>query len=541
MDAELFVHGPRHAFYGKQEEAAYSTLFDDSSITDEVRFIVEIRKGNDNKLYTYYSYCRYGNVTDIDGRSGAYLGITLRLDVYYTNLRAIYTILDATFYRGVVELLVKKVPTGFQYIVSNFESTTPLILEKIEKPLGILLGNIISISDVVSIDNSFKLAGKAYLHGIDDTQAKECRLSEMRTTGKIVFASSSPIEQLQTIIDQCNRDKQAYAESKREEIDDLKSNILSITTKASETTNKLIAAETENKRLNSENSVLRQEITSFKEERDSIRALKEEKGGLAKSLQETEYKVSNLGRQLEKAQIELKRSQSLKEELALSNKENNELRKQIYALTKEIKSLKRGFTQSDSKGEMSNKFAKEFPKSCNTLRLALPQSTDTDREATLENPNPLQEEDKTERVFYFYIKKYRLPVISFFCGALLFGIIGYFIGLGIAKSFDRNGEEAPLETVLPYKRDASLFPDETKITEYMKISPPEFKTGKNIDVLIHPEEDIQDATWQIIGPCKIARASSQLIRFIPYSKGEYTISYVRNDTIVLQRKIVVRK
>ena len=93
MTAELFIHGPRHAFYGKRDEVAYSQLFDDSQIKDNVRFIVEIRKGSDGKWYTYYNYCRYANVLDIAGRNGAYLGITLRLDVYYANLRNVYTIL----------------------------------------------------------------------------------------------------------------------------------------------------------------------------------------------------------------------------------------------------------------------------------------------------------------------------------------------------------------------------------------------------------------------------------------------------------------
>ena len=59
MEAEFFIHGPRHAFYGKQEGNQYCQLFDNSQIKDEIRFIVEVRKAENGKFNTYYNYCRY--------------------------------------------------------------------------------------------------------------------------------------------------------------------------------------------------------------------------------------------------------------------------------------------------------------------------------------------------------------------------------------------------------------------------------------------------------------------------------------------------
>lgn len=262
MNAELFIHGPRHAFYGKQDEASYSTLFDDSSIKDEVRFIVEIRKNTDNKWYTYYNYCRYGNVCDIDGRNGAYIGISLRLDAYYTNLRAVFTILDAIFCKAAVGLLVQKVPSGFQYMVNNFESSKSQILEKIEKPIGVSLLQILSTQDVVPIDGSFKTDGKPNLHGIDDIQFKERRLAEMRATGKIIFASSVPTEQLQACIEKNDRDKQAFIDSKKQEIARLESSLTSASNEINVLREKLSHSETECKSLSGETSRLKQEFSS---------------------------------------------------------------------------------------------------------------------------------------------------------------------------------------------------------------------------------------------------------------------------------------
>lgn len=283
MNAELFVHGPRHAFYGKHDEQSYSTLFDDSSVKDEVRFIVELRKGADGKWYTYYNYCRYSNVTDVDGRGGAYLGITLRLDAYYSNLRVVYTILDAVFSKGAIGLLVKKVTVGYQYLVINFESIKSLILEKIEKPLGALLSNIMAASEVLPIDATFKPGGKAFVRGIDDTQFIDRRLAEMRASGKIVFASSVIEEHKQVIIDQCERDKQSLAESKQLELSKLEEKLNLSADQLSLALSRLKSAQDHVRRLQDEVDNLQNVLSSFEEEKRNIELTKEGKASVNKN------------------------------------------------------------------------------------------------------------------------------------------------------------------------------------------------------------------------------------------------------------------
>lgn len=193
MTAELFIHGPRHAYYGPQSEAAYSQLFDNSQIKDDVRFVVEIRRGADGKNYAYYNYCRYNNMQDIDGRSGAYIGISIRLDAYYTNLKAMFVVLESAFNRGSIGLLVDKVPDGYRYCVASFDQVKQQILEKIEKPLGVLLSNLYNPSEFLSIDSSFN-TGREILKAIDDTGAVNARLKDIRSFGKIIFASAVPTE-----------------------------------------------------------------------------------------------------------------------------------------------------------------------------------------------------------------------------------------------------------------------------------------------------------------------------------------------------------
>lgn len=194
MDAELFIHGPRHAFYGKSEDSPYCQLFDNSRVKDQIRFVVEVRKGGSGKWYTYYTYCRYANVLDIDGRNGAYIGLTIRLDAYYANLRNIYTIIEATFHAKVVGLLVKKSGNAYQYLVGDFKHSQQSILNNVEKSLGAMLNGIISPSDVFPIDASFTTGGTEIIKGLDDNLYSAARMADIKRTGRLVFASSTEIE-----------------------------------------------------------------------------------------------------------------------------------------------------------------------------------------------------------------------------------------------------------------------------------------------------------------------------------------------------------
>lgn len=204
MNAELFIHGPRHAFYGKQEESQYCQLFDNSQIKDEKRFVVEIRRGRDGKRYVYYNYCRYANILDIDGRNGAYIGLTIRLDEYYSNLYNLFSVLDVIFNAKVVGLLVKKSGNNYQYIVSDFRNSQQLILDNIERNLGTLLTGLIS-QEVFPIDSSFATDGIEVVKGLDDNKFSDARMSDIKKTGKLVFTPSKEIDR----IEETNKEKQS--------------------------------------------------------------------------------------------------------------------------------------------------------------------------------------------------------------------------------------------------------------------------------------------------------------------------------------------
>lgn len=225
MDAEFFIHGPRNAFYGKQEENRYCQLFDNSQIKDEIRFVVDVRNGGGNKLYTYYTYCRYSNILDIDGRSGAYIGLTVRLDVYYSNLRNIFTVLDATFNTKVVGLLVKKFGEGYQYLISDFRNSKQSIASNVERCVGTMLMGIISQGEIYPIDATFNIGGCEIIKGLDDNKFSELRLEDIRKCGKLVFSSSKDIDLIDCLKSDFERERQNLLTEKEKVIAGLRSSL----------------------------------------------------------------------------------------------------------------------------------------------------------------------------------------------------------------------------------------------------------------------------------------------------------------------------
>lgn len=264
MDAEFFIHGPRNAFYGKQEENRYCLLFDNSQIKDEIRFVVDIRNGIDNKRYTYYTYCRYSNIIDIDGRSGAYIGLTIRMDVYYSNLRNLFTVLDAAFNSKVVGLLVKKFGEGYQYLVSDFRNSKQSIASNVERCVGTMLMGIISQDEIYPIDSTFNTGGYEIVKGLDDNKFKEARLEDIRKGRKLVFSSSKDIELVERLKSDFEKQNRILLAEKETEIAQRDSQIESLETEKSMLEGDAAKKEEEISALKHQLSSLSSRLDSFK-------------------------------------------------------------------------------------------------------------------------------------------------------------------------------------------------------------------------------------------------------------------------------------
>lgn len=298
MNAELFVHGPRRAFYGCQEEKAYSQLFD-SNQTDSIQYVVEVRASADGQRYAYYNYCRYAHFQDVAGRNGAYLGISLRLDAFYFDLREIYTILDSVFKTGAVGLLVKQSGNTYQYLVEGFEPVKQSILERIEKPLGSLLSGFYAPSKLLPIDNSFH-SGQGIIRGLDDNYDSAKRLAELKHYGKIVFSSNYPIEALVDAQDKAKFEIAKAVDATQKELDKSKTEVETLSSKLKE-------SENNNQSLCEKINQLEDDISNLKEENQAKNKSLEHADHECRQLKELVKKLTEKVNELEHEKNRLKR------------------------------------------------------------------------------------------------------------------------------------------------------------------------------------------------------------------------------------------
>lgn len=506
MNAELYIHGPRHAIYGKRDEDAYFQGFDNSKIKDEIRFTVEVRR-NENKLYTYYNYLRYSNVTDIAGRTGAYIGLTLRLDAYYANLNVVYTILNNIFSKSVVGTLVKQTNTGYQYNVDNFEHSKTEILEKIEKPFGTILTNILSPQEVYLLDANFinpniLNQGKYIVKGIDDTKDSKKRLAEIKSIGRIVFSSLQPIEQLQIVIDQCEREKQKFAESKQGEITNLEKTISITRSELANSHSQVSQLNGEVERLTNELSNLKHEIQSFEEDKKNLDKLKDEKKELDK---QNKLLHSNLEEIQKKVKSQEQNARSLYNKLDSLQSDKEDLKKQIKEQDKQIASLKNKISVLENNV----------------------------------NGDSASEEGCYKETSIW--KKWIGYVIAFFCGAILFSVLGLYLGKSMSNKADEKSyvqtqsveidKKVQKVTKFPNALTERLFPGKTQ-DEILIISDNEFYVGETYSISC--EALLDDCHWEVSHVSIVDSTQSELtVKAV--NEGTAKIQLYMSDTLVAQR------
>lgn len=154
MDVEILLHGVPSGqdYFGIKEEQKLAESFYTSS-NESVKLVVEARK-NGNTPYVYYTYLRYKNIVGAGGRSGSYIGITLRLDMYYTDVVHMYNMLDIAFKKYIIGALLTPTGESYKYISSDFNSKKSEI-EQLQQGILKLIETTCVFSKFLKIDNSY--------------------------------------------------------------------------------------------------------------------------------------------------------------------------------------------------------------------------------------------------------------------------------------------------------------------------------------------------------------------------------------------------
>lgn len=139
MTVDLILHGvPNgHDSWGEDIDKHYlSTFYVKKS--DRKYLLIEARK-IDGKPFVYYHYLKYNNVMAADGRSGSYLGITLKIDAYYKDILNIYNIMEVIYNRYLTDVAFTNEGDSIKYKVSKFDMIEAELKDAQSKIVNLIL------------------------------------------------------------------------------------------------------------------------------------------------------------------------------------------------------------------------------------------------------------------------------------------------------------------------------------------------------------------------------------------------------------------
>jgi len=217
MTLDLYIHGvPNgHHVWGKQDEQDYLNLFYGGTHNND-RLHVDIRKN-----HAYYTLLCYHHITDFNGRSGSYFGITLRFDCYCSDIAVIYQILQRLFHHHIIGHVLVREGDMLRYTVSNFTSVAEYLKGLENTVVTMLQGMLNPHIDFLPIDSSFATAasGQAAQFNLSDVDS-DIILQAIRRHGAIAiskdYASTKELQAKAQFEAQLRQTKSQYESQARE-------------------------------------------------------------------------------------------------------------------------------------------------------------------------------------------------------------------------------------------------------------------------------------------------------------------------------------
>lgn len=123
MEVQFFIYGVPHgeSIWGRVNDANYFSTFY-TSCADKQKYLIQVRQA-EGKTYCYYNYLVYSNIIGYDGRAGAYIGLTIRVEeAYCKDFFGVYRILDFIYNHFILGKLLKSEGDKLRFNIPNFQS-----------------------------------------------------------------------------------------------------------------------------------------------------------------------------------------------------------------------------------------------------------------------------------------------------------------------------------------------------------------------------------------------------------------------------------
>lgn len=235
--------------------------------------------------YVYYTFVKCGNVFAKNGRNGSYVGITLRMDCFYSDIQNIYFILNAAYEKFLVGNCVVDDGQQIKYLISEFDEKKD-VLGECKKQLSDYITHF-SVSDDlnnVSVVGRSSNISKFNLAFCDKKSAKQAIVK-----GGLKVSVFYPSPEVQLISKKYNAEIQKIKQSKEQDLQAQKNSYESKLKKSKENYDKQLS-ETNNQLKSANKSVI---------EKD--RKIEE----LNKNIKDLELKQNNADKEISKLKNEI--------------------------------------------------------------------------------------------------------------------------------------------------------------------------------------------------------------------------------------------
>lgn len=269
------------------------------------------------QTYCYYTFLKGQNVCDVNGRSGSYIALTLKVNAFYADANNIYNLLKAAYEKMCVGTCVSDNGQMVKYLIPDFNDVA-VQLEQIESHIISYISTFSVVSDVVSLSQLRVGQGKM----LKNINLAECTsavaLASVQGSGAFLvspyFLSSSASAKVAQ-----------YKETMLVETEKVKADCQYAVQKAEE----LLAATKEE----SQNRIdLLQE--QFEQDKNSLNKQHEQEiDALKKSYSQFDTERERLEMQIGDYSVKLRTAQNA---IEASKKENKLLNEQVFNLQKEL-------------------------------------------------------------------------------------------------------------------------------------------------------------------------------------------------------------
>lgn len=177
MKIDYIVHGVPKGFdyWGEdKKDKKIETFYAKEESQENIRFVAETLNG-----LAYYTFLRL-SLNDVEGRSGAYFGMTLRSNIYIKDLYYIYNLLHLIYVKQIQNVVVEDTGQSGKFMLPSLDKKSQLWLN-IQEYVRKRINNDLNDSDIISSmpkikNQSFICMNVLDAKGMDVLSQNHCKI-----------------------------------------------------------------------------------------------------------------------------------------------------------------------------------------------------------------------------------------------------------------------------------------------------------------------------------------------------------------------------